>query len=243
VDFVCETLGIMTITESRGSSNGGPIPVQADAQLVHNLLDPDPRVATGAFHAMSELATSPTRPVCAHAIRDLISCLEDASGLACARILLLLGVLAEPSDVQADPQSGVESELVASGLEMFLCVATRAGANRAVGLALAYLLGHFPQASDRILAAMDPAIEAEALSRLRRTLAAADYASPQTADLAGRCWPSPTVLAFTEQELASTSTARHALPPDAVRRSWDLDTRALIAYAGGYAASVITAES
>jgi hypothetical protein len=208
--------------------------------LVKLLLDPDPRIASEAFDRLCESLASPSRVAAPMLIGELIAALDDASDITGARIFLLLGILCERPDPEADHRDGPELPAVLAGLDRYLRLAPRARENREVRLALFYLLAHFPQEADRIIDAVGGISDPDAVSRLRRSLTSPDFSDPGTADQAGRCWPSPAILAFTPDELASTASARRAMPREAVEMSWESDTRALIAYAGGYAAAAVT---
>jgi hypothetical protein len=174
-------------------------------------------------------------------VDELLDCLDRASGIGCARILLLLGILSEPLERDVDPfESGCAGRrAVLAELDRCLALVARAAEDRRLLLALVYLLAHFPEASDRILVAVELSLDPDLLTRLRRCLKTPDFSDPATADEAGRAWPSPAVLAFTDEEIVRTAPSRRRLSASELAASWRGDTLALLAYSGAYAAAAI----
>jgi hypothetical protein len=211
------------------------------SRWVHGLLDPVPQVADAAFGNLSELVTRTDRGLDGAGVlaRALLDTFAQASNRTCARAMILLGILIEREDGHSDHASA--REVVLRDLDRCLQLVSRAEADekRALALALFYLLAHFPEQADRILEVVRSLPDPDAQSRLRRSLTNPDFSDPATADEAGRAWPSPAVLAFTEQELATTAAARRALPASGVAAAWSQDSVSLLAYAGAYALALI----
>jgi hypothetical protein len=210
---------------------------------VQELLDPAPGVADPAFVNLSEFVTGrdfgvPDTTVLARALLDALG---QASNKTCARILILLGILTERED--AHPAQPSARMVVLGDIHSCLRLVSRAqqDADRALRLALFYLLAHFPEEADRICDAVRSLPDPDAQSRLRRSLKEPDLSDPATADEAGRSWPSPAVLAFTAEELATTAATRRALPANEIAAIWRQDTLSLLAYAGAYASAMLDA--
>lgn len=163
--------------------------------------------------------------------RTLSGTLGQAGERGRARIILILGVLAE----KAPGARGAVRECLGIYLDL-LAVASHGSPEY---LALLYLLGHFPEDRSRIMAATGKhaAADPHGISRLDRTLWQPDLCDPETVNAAGRSWPSPAFLAVTSEEIGATAGARRAMPAEQILASWNADTAALLAYAGGLAAA------
>lgn len=161
--------------------------------------------------------------------RILTSTLCQAGERGRARIALLLGILAE----QAPGARGAVKECLGTYLE--LLAAAPCGSPEY--LALLYLLAHFPEDRPRVMAAAGKYAAADpyGISRLERTLCQPDPADPETVNAAGRSWPSPAFLGVTAEEMDATAAVRRARPAGQILASWNADTAALLAYAGGLA--------
>ena len=163
--------------------------------------------------------------------RTLTGTLGQAGGRDRARIILILGVLAERAPGARDT--------VRECLGIYLGLLAAAPCGSPEYLALLYLLAHFPEDRPRIMAAAGKhaAADPHGISRLERTLRQPDLSDPETANAAGRSWPSPAFLAVTREELDATAAGRRAQPAGQILASWNADTAALLAYAGGLAAA------
>jgi hypothetical protein len=161
----------------------------------------------------------------------LIDAITEAGEPGQARIALLLGILAE--------KQSSTLPLVAEGVGTYLRLLAGASAATPRYLALLFLLAHFPQEEEQIMgvAGKHAGTDPNGISRLARLLTQPDPSDPETANWAGRSWPSPALLAIRPEEIAATAKARAALPPSQVIASWDADTQAGLAYAGGLAVS------
>lgn len=221
---------------------GASLPA-APLAWVQELLDRAPGVADPAFVNLSEFVTTTDSGVADPTVlaRALLDALGQASNETCARILILLGILTEREDGQPDHPSA--RTVVLGDIHSCLRLVSRAerDEDRALRLALFYLLAHFPEEAERILDAVRLLPDPDAQSRLQRSLTNPDFTDPATADEAGRAWPSPAVLAFTANELATTSASRRALPASEIAAVWRQDTLSLLAYAGAYASAMLEA--
>lgn len=105
-------------------------------------------------------------------------------------------------------------------------------ADRPLLLALVYLLGHFPEDRDRVLAAFEGSgLSPDEESRLDRSLGSFDPGSPGI----GRVWPSPLAWSLTDAERAKDLEWTSTLPAEVVAGAWHEDTRTLHAYSGAKA--------
>lgn len=183
-------------------------------------------------HARRQLASAVVQDLPAEQAiplaRALTSALDQAGGSQ-ARTVLLLGILAEKA-----PDVG---ETAREGLGRYLQLLAAASCGSPVYLGLLYLLAHFPEDAQRIMAVAGTHTSSDphGISRLERTLRTPDASDPETVNNAGRSWPSPALLAVTEEELAATAAERSARPAEQILASWQADTAALIAYSGGLA--------
>jgi hypothetical protein len=179
--------------------------------------------AAVAFPETAADATATVRDAAQRGLRVVVQ------GSARARIILILGVLAEEAPGARDA--------VRESLGPYLDLLAAAPWGSPEYLALLYLLGHFPEDRPRIMAAAGKhaAADPHGISRLERTLRQPDLADLETVNAAGRSWPSPAFLAVTREEIDATAAARRAQPAGQILASWNADTAALLAYAGGLA--------
>lgn len=161
--------------------------------------------------------------------RTLTGTLGQADERGRARITLILGVLAEKAPGARDA--------VRECVDIYLDLLAAARCGSPEYLALLYLLAHFPEDRPRIMAAAGKhaAADPHGISRLERTLRQPDLSDPETVNAAGRSWPSPAFLAVTREEIDATAAGRRAQPAGQILASWNADTAALLAYAGGLA--------
>jgi hypothetical protein len=210
------------------------------------LLGRDPDLANKTYRELCEtiIAAQGDREAAsswAVAVLDLLDGASDPK--LCGRLLLLLGLLSEPSDPTRDPVDPEDParSVVLGGLDRYLGLYPLAENDRGLLLALFYLLAHFPERAERILEVVGGTDDSDALTRLTRSLETPDLDDPGIADEAGRAWPSPAILAFNPEEIASTATARRAFSAEQVATLWRGDSLALLAYAGGYASAALGA--
>jgi SAM-dependent methyltransferase len=131
-------------------------------------------------------------------------------------LAILLGLLAETEYPLPD---GPVSAAIRAGLDPCLDLLGDLGPHDPLGLALCYLLAHFPADRGRILAAahLDP----DDRSRLERALADLDPGAP----VLGRVFPSPAAWRRHGPDAAFDRRWISTLSPEQVRRGWHADTR------------------
>jgi len=139
------------------------------------------------------------------------------------RAAVLLGLLLEGADLTA-----VAAEHCTTYLEAWR--RTRNG--QPLFFALLYLLAHFPDYRDQVLAAAEQLRpDPDDRSRLERALQRLDPAAPQL----GRAFPAPVAWAMDDDERGFDQTWIDALSPAQVRRHWDNDTETVLGYLGAKA--------
>lgn len=159
------------------------------------------------------------------AIPEIITHLKGPGGER-GYLAILLGLLAESEY----PGYGPLHAAVREGLDVYLSLLTHK--DDPTTLALVYLLSHFPDDREKILAAVAPlGLDADDRTRLERNLRHLDPASP---DL-GRVWPSPSVWRLTEQEKEFDRKWISTLTPEQVATNWANDTRTILGYSGAKA--------
>ena len=201
------------------------------ARYARDLADTDPAAVTGAGEQLAAVITRDDWPdvEAAALAKALAEAMGQAGERGRARIALLLGILAEK-----DP----DARSAAMGcLGTCLELLTAASCGNPEYLALLYLLAHFPEDRQQIMAVAGKhaAADPHGISRLERTLLSPDPADPATVNAAGRSWPSPAFLAVTDAEIEAAAAVRSAQPAAQIVASWEADTDALLAYAGGMA--------
>lgn len=143
-------------------------------------------------------------------------------------LAVLLGLLAESEHPATD---GPVLSAVHAGLDRYLTLLGGSGAGTPLTSALLYLLSHFPQDRERILAAAAAEgldLDENDLTRLERTLRGLDVQDP---DL-GRCWPSPAAWSLNDDERGFDQAWIRELTPEQLIANWDNDTRTVLAYTG-----------
>ncbi|MGV9329956.1 class I SAM-dependent methyltransferase [Streptosporangium sandarakinum] len=150
---------------------------------------------------------------------------EDRAGL----LAVLLGLLAEAEAYV--PDSPVRAA-VRQGMDRYLDLLDRCEPDEPLAQGLIYLLAHFPEDRDRILAQVSRLeLPVDDLSRLDRCLRELDPADP---DL-GRVWPAPSVWRLTDEERAFDKAWIASLSPEQITVNWRNDTRNVWAYMGAKA--------
>ncbi|WP_433241281.1 class I SAM-dependent methyltransferase [Streptosporangium sp. CA-135522] len=144
-------------------------------------------------------------------------------------LAILLGLLAEAEYPAVD---GEVTAAVRQGIDLYLDLASGSTKGQPLSLALFYLLAHFPDDRDRVLAvAADAHIDPDDLGRLDRALQRLDPASP----VLGRVFPSPSVWTLDEAEREFDQAWIKTLTPAQITHSWEDDTRTVLGHAGGNA--------
>ncbi|WP_433136291.1 class I SAM-dependent methyltransferase [Actinomadura nitritigenes] len=144
-------------------------------------------------------------------------------------LAVLLGLLAEAQP----PELGAEViSLAGRRVGSFLQRWRDAPTGRPLSLALTYLLAHFPDARDRVLAVADGLpLDTGDRSRLDRALQRLDPAAPRI----GRAFPSPAAWELDDAEREFDRGWIDALSPEEVRRHWDDDTETVLGHLGAKA--------
>ncbi len=160
-----------------------------------------------------------------HAVPALVAALRTTTGPRAAAVAVLLGLLAEAQGERV-------RAAVHRGLPDYLD-ALASHASHPELLALAFLLAHFPEERDSILAATAglPLPDGDR-ARLERCLAPLD---PQDPELT-RIWPDPThwrALPAADREFDRAWMTQ--APAEQARMAHHLDTRSLLAYSGAKA--------
>nr|WP_217643298.1 class I SAM-dependent methyltransferase [Actinopolyspora righensis] len=143
-------------------------------------------------------------------------------------LVLLLGLLAE-----ADPASdGEVVRAVRNGLDQYLDLLKRHTRGQPLTLALLYLLGHFPEARERILESVsDHCLDQDDLSRLDRVLRPLDVDDV----VLGRVWPSPAEWTLSEAEREHDRAWIAQLDSEQIATTYAGDTLMLLGYSGAKA--------
>ncbi|MDG6110110.1 methyltransferase domain-containing protein [Dactylosporangium aurantiacum] len=161
------------------------------------------------------------------AVPALIAALRTTTGPRGAAVALLLGLLAEA------PGERVRAAVHRGFTDYLEVLAERGRDSRAELLALTFLVAHFPQERDAVLAATAGLpLPAGDRARLRRCL---DPLDPQDPELT-RIWPDPThwrALPPAEREFDRAWMVQ--APAGMMRTAYELDTRSLLAYSGAKA--------
>lgn len=170
---------------------------------------------------------------------SLVRSLVDTTPLPTAQALLALGLLHEGRSADAELAEATRSA-VAAGLDQYIAIASRASRqpdDRALRLALLYLLAHFPEHAvtlDPLVVRLDPGSDDAA--RVRRCL------HPPTTDTlpeyeVGRAWPTPNIWQLPDDERTIDQQWRaqlHFSPTDLVEIA-RMETDAILAYLGAQA--------
>jgi SAM-dependent methyltransferase len=165
------------------------------------------------------------------AVPALVARLDKAADDRKGHLAVLLGVLAE---AEFPATGGPVATAVRAGLDRYLELLAQGADADPSTLGLVYLLAHFPDDRERILAAaaaVTPALSDDDLTRLVRLLTPADQAH---ADL-GRVWPSPSVWGLDESERDFDNGWITALTPEQFTAAWRNDQRTLFGHAGAKA--------
>ncbi|MFF8867303.1 methyltransferase domain-containing protein [Streptomyces sp. NPDC015139] len=193
---------------------------------------PDERLEE-TFLSLADSVWSADGPVdgAAQHVPALVAALDGADARHTGRLAVLLGLLAESEYRDHPAGDGPVRAAVRQGLDRYLDLFGGSGAGTPLTTALVYLLGHFPEDRERILAAAaaeELALGEHDLTRLERTLRPLNPLDP---DL-GRCWPSPAAWSLNDDERGFDKGWISTLTPEQIRVNWDNDTRTVLAYAG-----------
>lgn len=140
-------------------------------------------------------------------------------------LAIILGLLAEAES----PGAGKVGSAVREGLDGYLDLWRAALAGTPLSLALQYLVAHFPDDRDRILAtATTIDLDRDDFSRLDRALQHLDPERP----VLGRVFPSPSVWELEDAERQFDDAWIGSLSPEQVVANWNRDTRTVLGHAG-----------
>lgn len=136
-----------------------------------------------------------------------------------AHLAVVLGLLAGADDPE---NTGELTSAVRQGVELYLDLWIGSANGQPLSLALAYLLSHFPEDRDRILAvAGDRGLDTYDLSKLDRALGQLDLENP----VIGRVFPSPEVWALMDEaERDFDNSWIKAMPTEQIILNWGKDT-------------------
>lgn len=198
------------------------------AGLLDSLASAPPERVTESYHRLVESVWHSGKATehASDAVAIILDRLDDPADGRKGYLVLLLGLLTE-----AEPE-GEAARTVRKGLDRYLDLLRRNEGGGPLTLALLYLVGHFPDARDQILASVPRhALDQEDLSRLDRVLQPL-----HTADVAlGRVWPSPAEWTLSEAEREQDRSWIARLSPDQLATTYAGDTLMLHGYSGAKA--------
>lgn len=163
-------------------------------------------------------------PASTEVVDEVVRVLWGADTRHQGLLVVLLGLLAGSDD-------GLRTTL-REHLDPFLDLLAGTGGDRPLTLALFYLLGHFPEHRERIMAAvreLDPPEDDR--TRLERSLRRLD---PEEAVI-GRVWPSPSAWPLSDDEIRADRAWVSELSADQLSLAWDRDTRSVRSHTGAKA--------
>jgi SAM-dependent methyltransferase len=146
-------------------------------------------------------------------------------------LLVLLGLL-----IEAERPAGGEVYTAArAGLDQYLDMLAGRKNGEPLTLALLYLLSHFTDDRNKILARVSSIeLDADDYSRLDRSLQRLNPADPSEISL-GRVWPSPAEWTVSEEDRAFDRSWIGKLTPEQLAKRWHDDTVMVLTYSGGKA--------
>lgn len=204
--------------------------MSADRQDVHTLVNAFVS-ATGdeAEHRFTALVRASwhegrVAPAATEVVDEVVKALWGADSGQQGRLVVLLGLLAGSDE-------GLRATL-RGHLAPFLDLLTVTGGGRPLTLALYYLLGHFPEHGERIMATVRELHPPEDdLTRLERSLRRLD---PESAVI-GRVWPSPSAWQLSDDEIRADRAWVSELSADQLALAWGRDTRSVRSHMGAKA--------
>jgi SAM-dependent methyltransferase len=173
------------------------------------------------------------------AVPSLVARLEHVDDARKGRLAVLLGLLAEADHPAADHPAaddsatgGAVAAAVRQGLDRYLELWGKSPTGQPLSLALQYLVAHFPQDRDRVLAvAAGLELDPDDRSRLDRALQQLDPRRP----VLGRVFPSPAVWTFDEEESNYDQGWIGSLSAEQIAATWRHDTRTVLGHNGAKA--------
>ncbi|WP_169944041.1 class I SAM-dependent methyltransferase [Microbispora sp. H11081] len=203
----------------------------AVADLLHAFADAPPERRDEEFRRLVDALwdDGAVKDLALPAVPLLVETLERVGEEGGAYLALLLGMLAEADD----PTGGEVAAAVRQGIDGYLELWAGSANGQPLSLALAYLVGHFPEDRDRILAvAGDRGLDEYDLSKLDRALQRLDPENP----VLGRVFPSPAVWALMDEaERDFDNSWIKRMPPEQIQLNWDKDTQSVLGNLGAMA--------
>ncbi|MFV2013418.1 MULTISPECIES: class I SAM-dependent methyltransferase [unclassified Micromonospora] len=162
------------------------------------------------------------------AVPQLVECLDRVDEAKQGQLAILLGLLAETDD----PATGGElNSAVRAGLRRYLALWQHAPKGLGLSYGLLYLVSHFAEDRDRILAVADDLrLEFEDRARLDRALRRFDPSDP--APVVGRVFPYPSAWEMDESELAHDRAHIATMSAEQIEVQWYKDTASVLAFIG-----------
>ncbi|GAA3795911.1 hypothetical protein GCM10022226_14100 [Sphaerisporangium flaviroseum] len=201
------------------------------AELVRSFTDADPGRAGAEYGPLVKALWNDgaLTGLALPAVPELVAQLAEVDDERKGHLVVLLGLLAEAEY----PAAGEVTAAVREGLDLYLDLWSRSPNGEPLSTALAYLVAHFPDDRDRILAvAAGRELDADDLTRLERALDRLDPDNP----VLGRVFPSPAVWALMDgDEREFDQSWIRALPAEQIQSNWEKDTRTVLAHAGAKA--------
>jgi len=171
-------------------------------------------------------------PQAAAALPALIERLAAGNCRVQGNLAILLGLIVEARNSTADIVKTVRQ-----GLDLYLELLASAENDSGLTTAMLYLLGHFPDDRERILAvANERPLDPDDLTRLDRSLTSYGQDDDVVTMRLGRVFPSPATWAMTDAELRENDLVRLGLvPAEKVGVIAAMETRLLLGYSGAKA--------
>jgi len=201
------------------------------AGLLANFADASPRRVEESFRELADALWSEgaASDLALSSVPELVAALDRVGPEKQGYLAVLLGLLAESEYPRFD---GPLATAVRQGLDRYLELTGHGVKGQPLTLALLYLVSHFPEERERVLAAVAPLnLDPDDQTRLERNLRVLDLENP---DL-GRVWPSPSVWRLTDEERAFDKERIKSLTTAQITTNWHNDTRSILGYSGAKA--------
>jgi SAM-dependent methyltransferase len=201
------------------------------AGLLANFAEAGPRRVEESFRELAAALwdDGAATDIALSSVPELVAALDQVGPEKQGHLAVLLGLLAESEYPEFD---GPLATAVRAGLPRYLELVGHGVKGQPLTLALLYLVSHFPEDRERVLAAVAPLnLDPDDQTRLERNLRVLDLENP---DL-GRVWPSPSVWKLTDEERAFDKERIKSLTTTQITTNWHNDTRSVLGYAGAKA--------
>jgi SAM-dependent methyltransferase len=165
------------------------------------------------------------------AVPQLVACLDQVDEPRQGHLAILLGLLAEAENPAVD---GTLNTAVRAGLDRYLELWQRAPKGLGLSLALQYLVAHFPEDRQRVLAVADKLdLEPDDQARLDRALIRFDPNDPEPR--IGRVYPYPEAWEMDESEREHDRAELKTLTAQQIEAQWHKDTSTVLGLSGAKA--------